>query len=59
MLEGYLSNWRKLNHANRVYHQIAEMSCIRGTGEGMLGIVNKIYLSSKFTQADRLQTVGK
>jgi hypothetical protein len=54
-----LSNWRKLNHANRVYHQIAEMSCIRGTGEGMLGIVNKIYLSSKFTQADRLQTVGK
>jgi hypothetical protein len=58
MLKSYLSNCRKLIRANRVYHQIAEMSCIRGTGEGMQGIANKIYLSTMFIQADRMQTVG-
>ena len=58
MLKSYLSNCRKLIRANRVYNQIAEMSCIRGTGEGMQGIANKIYLSTMFIQADRMQTVG-
>lgn len=59
MLKSYSSNFRKLIRANRVYHQRAEMSCIRGTGEGMHGNANKIYLSTKFTQANRMQTVGE
>lgn len=42
MLKSYLSNCRKLIRADRVYRQTAEMSCIRGTGEGMQGIANKI-----------------